>query len=291
VTGPDEYTTVVNDNAYTNLMARANLDFAARTLREHAAERPEDFAALVAEVELQPEEIAAWERAAQAMHVPYDAERGIHPQDANFLERKRWDLEATPLEQFPLLLHHHPLVIYRHQVIKQADVVLAMLLLGNEFTEEEKRANFEYYDEITTGDSSLSACVQSIMAAEIGDERRALDYFRFAVLMDLADVAGNASDGVHIASAAGVWQALVLGFGGVRDYDGLLSLSPRLPKEWESMAFSVRFHGRQLRVELTHDVERYEIQSGKKLELTIHGEPHTLLKGAPLELRPAVHSV
>ena len=98
------------------------------------------------------------------------------------------------------------LVIYRFQVVKQADVVLAMFLLGNEFSREQKERNFDYYDALTTGDSSLSASVQSIVAAEIGRDEQALEYFRHALLMDLADVAGNASDGVHIASAAGVWR-------------------------------------------------------------------------------------
>ena len=220
VTGPDEYTTVVNDNTYTNLMARLNLNFAAATVRRLREERPGDYTALVHAVRLQPREVESWERAAAAMHVPFDDELGIHPQDETFLHREVWDLDSTPREKFPLLLHYHPLVIYRHQVLKQADIVLAMFLLGNEFSEEQKRRNFDYYDPLTTGDSSLSACVQSIIAAEIGEERQALEYFQYALLMDLGNVAGNASDGVHIASAAGVWSSLVFGFGGVRDFDG-----------------------------------------------------------------------
>jgi len=158
----------------------------------------------------------SWEQAAAAMHVPFDDQLGIHPQDETFLHREVWDLDSTPREKFPLLLHYHPLVIYRHQVLKQADIVLAMFLLGDEFSEEQKRRNFDYYDPLTTGDSSLSACVQSIIAAEIGNERQALEYFQYALLMDLGNVAGNVSDGVHIASAAGVWSSLVFGFGGVR---------------------------------------------------------------------------
>ena len=128
------------------------------------------------------------------MHIPFDEERGIHPQDDTFLDREAWDLNATPREKFPLLLHYHPLVIYRHQVLKQADIVLAMFLLGDEFSEEQKRRNFDYYDPLTTGDSSLSACVQGIIAAEIGRERQALEYFQHALLMDLGNVAGNASE-------------------------------------------------------------------------------------------------
>jgi alpha,alpha-trehalose phosphorylase len=286
VTGPDEYTTVVNDNTYTNLMARLNLNYAAASLRGMEAERPAAYAALAAELKLRPEELDAWERAAAAMYVPYDERRGIHPQDVNFLEREVWDLEATPPDRFPLLLHYHPLVIYRHQVIKQADVVLAMFLLGDEFSLEQKRANFTYYDALTTGDSSLSACIQSIVAAEVGEEQAALDYFRFALLMDLADIAGNTSDGVHIASAAGVWKALVFGFGGMREYDGAMSITPHLPAKWDSLAFSLRFRGRRLRIRLTHDEETYAIDEGDMLELTVRGERQVLVPGVVLT-RPA----
>jgi alpha,alpha-trehalose phosphorylase len=287
VTGPDEYTTVVNDNAYTNLMARLNLGYAAAAVRRLEAERPADYAVLAEEVGLAADEPEAWERAAAAMHVPYDPERGIHPQDAAFLDREVWDLEHTPPEHFPLMLHYHPLVIYRSQVIKQADIVLAMWLLGDEMSQEQKRRDFDYYDALTTGDSSLSACVQSIVAAEIGRHRRALKYFQHALLMDLADVAGNACDGVHVASAAGVWLALVYGFGGVRDFDGALSFAPALPQPWESLAFSLRFRNRQIRVLLTNDEERYELEEGEPLQVTIRGAPHLLSRDAPVVLRGA----
>jgi alpha,alpha-trehalose phosphorylase len=286
VTGPDEYTTVVNDNTYTNLMARLNLDYAAAVLRRLEGERPEAYRALIEDLELEPDEVAEWERAAAAMHVPYDARRGIHPQDSSFLEREAWDFAHTPLDHYPLLLHYHPLVIYRHQVIKQADIVLAMFLLGHEFTTEQKQANFDYYDALTTGDSSLSACVQAIVAAEVGSEAAALAYFRFALLMDLADVAGNASDGVHIACAAGVWQALVYGFGGIRDEAGELSLDPHLPRDWRSLGFSLRFRDRQLRVRMTHAEEQYLLEDGEPLWITVRGQDHVLVEGRPLRLRP-----
>jgi alpha,alpha-trehalose phosphorylase len=285
VTGPDEYTTVVNDNTYTNLMARLNLSYAAATLRMLREERPADYTALVHTVELQPGEVESWERAADAMHVPFDEERSIHPQDDTFLSREMWDLSSTPRAEFPLLLHYHPLVIYRHQVLKQADIVLAMFLLGDEFSKEQKRRNFDYYDPLTTGDSSLSACVQSIIAAEIGNQRQALEYFEYALLMDLADVAGNASDGVHIASAAGVWSSLVFGFGGVRDFDGRLSFGPNLPRVWNALEFSLRFRDRQVRVQLSHDEERYLIDEGTPLTIAIRGEPHLLTPGVPVTIK------
>ncbi|HEX8804128.1 MAG TPA: glycosyl hydrolase family 65 protein [Acidimicrobiales bacterium] len=287
VTGPDEYTTVVNDNAFTNLMARHNLAYAAAAVRRLAAERPDDHRALAFELRLDPAEVDAWERAAAAMHVPHDDERGITPQDDSFLQREVWDLEATPPERFPLLLHFHPLVIYRHQVIKQADVVMAMFLLGNEFTTEQKRRNFDYYDPLTTGDSSLSASIQSIVAAELGDEVRATRYLDHALLIDLAETGGTVSDGVHIASAAGTWMALVFGLGGVRSFDGCLSVDPHLPGHIDRLAFSLRFHDRQIRVALTHRQDRYLLVEGDALDVTIRGRRRRLEPGVALTLDAA----
>ncbi len=284
VTGPDEYTTVVNDNAFTNLMARHNLSYAAMAMRRLGDERPDVYRALSYDLGLDPAEIDAWERAAAAMRIPHDDERGITPQDDSFLEREVWDLENTPPERFPLLLHFHPLVIYRHQVLKQADVVMAMFLLGNEFTAEQKRRNFDYYDPLTTGDSSLSASIQSIVASELGDERRAARYFDHALLIDLAEVGGTVTDGVHIASAAGTWMALVFGYGGVRNFDAHLAIDPHLPEHVERLAFSLRFHDRQIRVTLTHRSERYLLDEGDAIEVTIHGKPYRLDPGVPLDL-------
>jgi alpha,alpha-trehalose phosphorylase len=277
---------MVDDNAFTNLMARLNLRYAVAVMRRLQTEHPEAFAGIQAELALESAELAAWERAAELMHVPYDPVRGITPQDATFLSHERWNLADTPLLQFPLLLHHHPLTMYRRQVLKQADVVMAMFLLGNEFSADEKRRNFDYYDPITTGDSSLSASIQSIVASEIGKQDAACHYLDYAVLMDLADVAGNASDGVHIASAAGAWMALVFGFGGVRDFDGQLTIDPRLPRRLSSLGFSLRFHDRQLRVRLSHVDEQYSLDEGDPLELVIRGTRHRLTIDAPIHTQP-----
>jgi alpha,alpha-trehalose phosphorylase len=284
VTGPDEYTTVVNDNAFTNLMARANLRYAVEVVLWLREDDPEAYRRIAHDTELDDDEVLGWQRAADAMFVPYDAERGIHPQDVNFLEKEVWDFDGTPKENYPLLLNYHPLVIYRHQVLKQADVVLAMVLLSDEFSLEQKRRNFDYYDPLTTGDSSLSACVQAILAAEIGYEEKALEYFQYALLMDLADVAGNVVDGVHIASTGGVWMTLAYGFGGMRDLHGELSFDPRLPQPWKRLAFSLRFHDRQLTVEFTHDELRFEVTEGEALVIRVRGVEVTLPPGERIVL-------
>lgn len=253
VTGPDEYTTVVNDNLFTNVMARSNLKNAAHYTKLLADEYPDHYEQMIARLELSDAEVTEWEAAAAAMYIPYDSTLEIHPQDAAFLEKELWDLENTDPAKRPLLLHFHPLVIYRFQVIKQADVVLGLFLQSDQFTLEEKRADFDYYDPLTTGDSTLSAVVQSIIAAEVGYADLALDYFHAALFVDLADLHRNAADGVHVASTGGIWSALVSGFGGFRDNGGVLRFEPRLPASWAEMRFSLQVKGLMIRVLLTHD--------------------------------------
>ncbi|MEO7398926.1 MAG: glycosyl hydrolase family 65 protein, partial [Ilumatobacteraceae bacterium] len=253
VTGPDEYTTVVNDNLYTNVMARFNMRYASRVVESLAEWNAEAHEALLRRLDLDPAEVERWTEASNAMFLPFDEELGIHPQDDTFLEREVWDFAATPPENYPLLLHYHPLVIYRFQVLKQADVVLAMFLRSDQFTLDQKRRNFDYYDPITTGDSSLSACVQAVVAAQIGYEDVAVDYFRQALFVDLADTHGNTADGVHIASAGGAWGTVVFGFAGLYDSGVSLRFAPRLPSAWEAISFRMQRHGTKLRVDLDGD--------------------------------------
>ena len=281
VTGPDEYTTVVNNNLFTNVMARDNLRQAARWSRILQERRPMDYARMVSRLEVDEEEIEEWARCAQGMHIPYDEAMGVHPQDQHFLEREVWDLAATPADKRPLLLHYHPLVIYRFQVLKQADVVAALFLQGDLFSVEEKRADFEYYDPITTGDSTLSAVVQSIIAAEVGYQDLALRYFHTGLYVDLADLHRNAADGVHIASCGGVWNAAVYGFGGMRDHNGTLTFDPRLPAAWPRMEFRLRVRGSRVVVELLPESISFTVVEGGPVEFVVRGERVQAAPGAP----------
>ncbi len=283
VTGPDEYTTVVNNNLFTNVMAKANLREAAFWTRHIAEESPQSYERLVHRLDLDADEVDEWARIAEGIHIPYDARLKVHPQDQHFLEREVWDLDAMPAEKRPLLLHYHPLVIYRFQVLKQADVVAALFLQNEEFTPEQKLADFEYYDPITTGDSSLSAVVQSIIASEVGYLDLALRYFLGGLFVDLADLHRNASDGVHVASAGGVWDALVYGFGGMRDSNGVISFDPRLPASWPSLTWRLRLRGTRVQVTLTKDEITFEITDGgaASLDLVVRGETVTVTRDRP----------
>jgi alpha,alpha-trehalose phosphorylase len=266
VTGPDEYNTVVNNNAYTNLMARENLRYAAETVEYLRSKAPEAHRALLLKTELDQAEPEAWLHAAESMYIPYDEKLGIVPQDDSFLDREPWDVANTPPDHYPLLLFYHPLNIYRKQVIKQADVVLAMFLLGDVFSPEAKKRNFEYYDPLTTGDSSLSSCIEAIIATHIGNTEKAIQYGIAALLMDLADVGGNVRDGCHIASMGGTWMMLVYGLGGLRDDDGTLSFWPkRAPEDNAILRFPLTYRGKMLEVEIGPGRVEYTLRSGQAI--------------------------
>jgi alpha,alpha-trehalose phosphorylase len=287
VTGPDEYNTVVNNNAYTNLMARENLCYAAKTVESLRTTRPEAYDALVVKTGLELTEAGDWARAADRMYVPYDEKLKIIPQDDSFLDRERWDFCNTPRDRYPLLLFYHPLNIYRKQVIKQADVILAMFLLGDAFSDEEKKRNFEFYDPLTTGDSSLSSCVEAIIAAQTGDTEKAIQYGMAALLMDLGDVGGNVKDGCHIASMGGTWMMLAYGLGGLRDDDGTLAFRPRrAPEDDAILRFPLSYRGQMLEVEINPKEVKYTLREGEHLVIRHEMEEIRLTREHPSITRP-----
>lgn len=210
------------------------------------------------------------EAAAERIQLPFDEHFQVYSQDNDFMTLEPWDW-TTPRSKYPLLLNFHPLVIYRHQVLKQADTVLAMFLQWQEFTAEEKRRAFDFYDPITTGDSTLSACVQGIMAAEVGYRKAALEHFTNAAFIDLDNTHGNTIDGVHIASTGGVWSSLVCGFAGLRDQGPVPFFDPRLPGEWDTLRFQLRLQGRPLLVELDQDAITLTVLEGEALDVDVRG--------------------
>ncbi|MCW4462726.1 hypothetical protein OK349_13500 [Sphingomonas sp. BT-65] len=271
VTGPDEYTTLIDDNWYTNRMAQKHLRLAcdvADRVRERA---PDAWAELTAAIGLGEDELAAFARAADAMHLPFDAELGIDAQDASFLGKPHWDVAATPRERFPLLLHYHPMTLYRHQVCKQADLILGMVLGGEDVPLERKRRAFDYYEPLTTHDSTLSASTFAILASEIGYPEQALRFFRATSFVDVEDQHGNTSHGVHMASLAGSWLALVWGFAGFRPADGGFAFRPTLPDVWQGYRFGLSWRGSELRVEVNRDGAHYRVVAGEPLAFR-HGD-------------------
>ena len=280
VTGPDEYSALADDNIYTNLTARQNLIGAA-----DAAGRWPDQAAHLG---VTGGEIAAWRAAAATMAVPFDKDKDVHEQDKGFTAHAVWDFEATArTDGYPLLLHAPYFDIYRKQVIKQADLILAMHWCGDAFTFEEKARAFAYYERLTVRDSSLSACTQAVLAAETGHLELAHDYLAEAALMDLRDLEHNARDGLHIASLAGAWIALIAGFGGLRDHGGKLTFRPQLPPDIHRLAFALRWRGATVHVVVTPDDVTYTLRDGPSVELHHDGEAFTL--GPEPVMKPTCH--
>jgi alpha,alpha-trehalose phosphorylase len=281
VTGPDEYTALVNNNYYTNAMARMHLRFAADMVDAVRTRRPADFERIARATALADGEAAEWRRAAELMHLPYDQELGIHEQDDSFLSKKVWDFANTPKQNYPLLLNYHPMVIYRHQVCKQADVVLALLLLSDQFTLEDKRRDFDYYEAVTTHDSSLSSCIFSIVASEVGYQDKAYDYFMETARLDLDDTHGNTHYGVHTAAMAGTWMGVAYGFAGMRVTNGELRFAPTLPAQWQHYQFKIQLRGALLQVRVAAGHAEYTLLRGDALGFTHQGRQVALSRSAP----------
>jgi alpha,alpha-trehalose phosphorylase len=275
VTGPDEYSAIADNNVYTNLMAARNLRAAATVARRYP-ERAK-------ELHVSADEVAAWVAAADGVMLPYDTTRGVHSQAEAFTDHQVWDFAHTRPDKYPLLAHFPYFDLYRKQVVKQADLVLAIQLCPDAFSEEDKVRNFEYYEGLTVRDSSLSACTQAVVAAETGHLDLAYDYLAETALMDLADLEHNTRDGLHIAALAGSWIVLVQGFGGMRYRPGLPpSFAPRLPTALTRLTFTLILRGRHLRVEVVPGSVTYILDGeGPPLEITHHGAPVIVAAGQP----------
>jgi alpha,alpha-trehalose phosphorylase len=278
VTGPDEYSALSDNNVYTNVMAARNLREAAQLAARHPTR--------AAELEVDEEEIAAWRDAADAVVIPYDEELRITSQSEGFTRYRRWDFERTPPDRYPLLLHYPYYLLYSSQVVKQADLVFALYVCSDCFTAEQRTRDFEYYERITARDSSLSACIQAIMAAEVGHVDLAFDYLGETAFIDLRDLVFNTHDGVHLAALAGSWLVAVAGFGGMRDHGGTLHFAPRLPARLTRLTFRLIYRGRRLCVTVTRTHARYELLDGEPLEVRHYDEPVSLAKPGSEESRP-----
>jgi len=266
VTGPDEYSAIADNNVYTNLMAKRNLLAAIEALTGPRADRSPW-------PDVTDEELNTWQRAADHMRLPYDERLRVHPQADGFTDHAVWDFDETDASQYPLLLHFPYFELYRKQVVKQADLVLALLRASDEFTDEQKQRDFEYYEPLTVRDSSLSACIQAIIAAETGHLDLAYDYWGEAALMDLDDLEHNTRDGLHMASLAGSWMVAVAGFGGLRDSGGSLAFRPRLPPALRSLTFKLLWRGTHLTVTVGPGEVRYTCNGDSHIDLLHFGEP------------------
>ncbi len=289
VTGPDEYTCLVDNNYYTNASAKYNLEWAAKiyqNLKEnHMAECLEEKTGITSQ------EAAAFSEAAACVRLPYDEKLQIDAQDDSFLKKKPLDLQAIPKDQFPLLLHFHPMFLYRHQVCKQADTVLSHFIFEDLENFRCMRRSYEYYEARTTHDSSLSTCIFSIMAAKLGKEDRAVQYFGESAKLDLYNTHKNTRDGIHTANMGGAYMAVVYGFGGLRIKEDGLHFAPLLPDIWECITFKICFHGSVLQIDIRREHIEIRLLEGSPVPVTLYGERHMVKDGLVWEKeRGVIHN-
>lgn len=278
VTGPDEYSALVNNNTYTNMMVREQLKFLIAFVLKLKEISLEKYNEIIEKFKISNEEMNLFKDINENMYIHYDKKRNLIGQDDTFLNKKTWDFENTLKSNYPLLLNYHPMVIYKHQVIKQADLVLAMLLMPQNFTHEEKKINFDYYEKVTTHDSSLSECIHGIIASELGYEDMSINFFENTVKTDLYDLHNNVKNGVHIASMAGSWQCIVFGFAGMREIDGVLNFKPSAPDKYKKIEFYINFKGRNIKIKLRENKASYELLSGDDIEIISNNKKILLSK-------------
>lgn len=269
VTGPDEYTCIVNNNYYTNIMAKYNLHWAAHLYQ--LLKQNNKMKRLADKINMAEEEIQSWREASEKMYLPYNEELDINPQDDSFLSKAQWDFENTPSNQYPLLLHYHPLYIYRHQVCKQADTVLAHFLLEDEQDLQTIQNSFEYYEKITTHDSSLSTCIFSIVASKLGNVEKAYEYFMQTTRLDLDNTHHNTKDGIHTANMGGTYMGIVYGFAGLRIKEAGLFFNPVIPQKWEGYGFKVCYQSRVIEVQINRERSVFKLLEGEKIGFYISG--------------------
>ncbi len=272
VTGPDEFSVLVDNNCYTNLLVRECFQNACKAVNYLKENESESFAALCKKIDLDSEEPAKWKNAAENMYIPYDRQTGIYPQDDSFLYREPLIKEKIPPEKFPLLNNHHPLVVYRYQISKQADFILSMFLLSHLFSSEEKKVNFDFYDSVTLHESSLSACIFSAVASEIGYKEKALTYFNTTSRLDLDDYHNDTKAGIHTANMGGTWMCLVCGFAGMRVHGDEIAFRPYLPQGWNGYRVTICYRGRRIRIGVSKEETKYCVLSGEPLEICHYGQ-------------------
>jgi alpha,alpha-trehalose phosphorylase len=285
VTGPDEYTAVVNNNYYTNVMAKNNLKWAVKIYKELLEKNPEILNKLCGKINLGKEEVEMFEKAYKNMYLPYDEELKINAQDDSFLSKAVWDFENTPKENYPLLLNYHPLTIYRYQVLKQADTVLAHFLLEDEADTETIKNSYDYYEKLTTHDSSLSCAVYSIMASKIGYLDKGYQYFMETARLDLDNTHGNTKDGIHAANMGGTWMSIVYGFAGLRIKEDNISLSPKLPGNWRELKFSFLYKGSRISVYIEKDKAEISVQGNCPVNLKINDRLYSSVINNKIEIQ------
>lgn len=274
VTGPDEYTAIVDNNYYTNSMAKYHLEWTVKLAEILKDLEPHAWGQLSKRLDLKDSELNAMKNAAKHMRLPYDEKLNIHLQDDSFINKKEWDFDNTPKDNYPLLLNYHPLHIYRHQVLKQADTILSYILL-DDVQKDIMKSSYDYYKARTTHDSSLSPCVHSMMSAKLNRSEEAYKFFMSTIRLDIDDINKNTKDGLHIANAGGAYMAMIYGFAGLRiKHDGL-HINPIKPQDWSGYSFQLCYQNQMIKIEVANQIK---ITCQHPVTLFVSGEKHVIQK-------------
>ena len=272
VMGPDEFAMMVHNNAYTNFMGKKTLDFTLETLAAMEKEVPERYAQLG----VSGEELADWADKAANMYIPYDEKTMLFEQHQGFFHLPHIDINAIPVEDFPLYNNWSYERIYRNDMLKQPDVLMFMMLYGSEFSKEQLAANFDYYEPRCIHESSLSPSIHSILACRLGRIELAEKFFGFATRMDLDDYNRNTREGLHTTSIAGAWVNIVYGFGGLKSDGELLELNPIIPAGWNKYSFTIRAGKAVLQVRVEQDKTTLISKNGESVQLLLNGRTVTV---------------
>lgn len=274
VTGPDEYTCIVNNNYYTNVLAQYHLRWAVKFY--NMLKGSPELENLVEKIQLTTEELDEFSLVAEKMYLPYDETLKINPQDDSFLQKSEWVPETSIKKKTPLLLYYHPLYLYRHQICKQADTVLAHFILEDAQTDEVIRNSYEYYEKRTVHDSSLSRSIFSIMAARLGMKDKATAYFGESIKLDLLDLQGNTKDGVHTANMGGSYMVIVHGFGGFRLKESGIHFHPIRPDKWQGYLFKISYLGSRIVVHVREEECSFKLERGLPQKINVYDKEYLL---------------
>jgi maltose phosphorylase len=287
VMGPDEFHMMVNHNCYTNVMGKKAFEFTLSVLDEMQREAPEQYRQAVAQTGLNPQEPEQWKKMAEKMRIPKDERTGVYEQHAGYFDLPHVDLQHFPAEQIPIYKNWAYIKIFRHNMVKQPDVLNLMYFFSQDYTLEEKRANYEFYEARTIHESSLSPSLHAILAAELGKLEEAYTFFSYGARMDLDNYNRNTDQGLHVTSAAGVWASMIFGFGGMRTDGDVLIFQPTLPAQWKSYRFRVHYQGAVIEVRVKRERVEFRVISGPSVTVKVYGENHALdAKGFTVKPQP-----
>lgn len=270
VMGPDEFQMMVNNNCYTNYMGKFILKYTLKKLEKVKKENPDVYVAVADKVAFHEEETAKWKDIAEKMFIPYHEDTLLFEQHEGFFKLPHVDVNEIPIEEFPLYNHWSYDRIYRNDMIKQPDVLMLMLLFNSHFSEQQLRANYEYYEPRCIHESSLSPSVHSILAAQLHKKEEAYKFFGFATRLDLDNYNRNTEEGIHTTSIAAAWMNIVYGFGGLRTDGKGICISPSIPEGWSKYSFKISYKGEIIEITVTDSQVNIKTQEGIPLEIYVY---------------------